>query len=87
MNANWHGLLAKHELVSAALEKIVTHSFGKSDDAKYANQWYSVFASGPGIFGLGSRIHSHDPLYARLDSPSRDGWSLTNPDHVNGGTR
>ena len=86
MNANWHGLLAKHELVSAALEKIVTRSFGKSDDAKYANQWYSVFASGPGIFGLGSRVYSHDPRYARLDSPSRDVWSLANPDHVNGGT-
>jgi hypothetical protein len=85
MNANWHGLLAKHELVSAALEKIVVRSFGKSDDAKYANQWYSVFAAGPGIFGLGSRVYAHDTKFARVDSPSRDTWSLTNPDHVNGG--
>jgi hypothetical protein len=85
MNANWHGLLAKHDLASAALEKIVVRSFGKSENAKYANQWYSVFAAGPGIFGLGSRVYAHDPLFARLDTPNRDAWSLSNPDHVNGG--
>ena len=85
MNANWHGLLARHDLVSSALEKIVVRSFGKSEDAKYANQWYSVFAAGPGIFGLGSRVYAHDSLFPRLDTPARDTWSLTNPDHVNGG--
>ena len=85
MNANWHGLLAKQDAVSAALEKIVVRSFGPSDSAKYANQWYSVFASGPGIIGLGSRVYAHDTLFARLDSLNRDTWSLSNPDHVNGG--
>ena len=85
MNANWHGLIQKHELAAAALEKIVVRSFGRSEDAKYAAKWYSVFAAGPGIFGLGSRVYASDPLFARLDLPDRDTWSLTNPDHVNGG--
>ena len=30
-------------------------------DVKKATQWYSVFASGPGIFGLGSKV-SHDDI-------------------------
>ncbi len=61
MNANWNGLLgANGGAVSDALSKIVTHSFGKSQDAQTATQWYSVFASGPGIFGLGSRVKGYD---------------------------
>ncbi|CAN6484195.1 unnamed protein product [Victoria cruziana] len=55
MNANWDGLFARHPLVAAALEKIVVNNYGKSEDAKKATQWYSALASGPGIFGLGSR--------------------------------
>ena len=38
---------------------------------------YSVFAAGPGIFGLGNRIGA---------AGARDAWSLANPDDVNGGT-
>src|SRR5206468_564595 len=45
MNANWHGLIQKHDVVTDALERIVVSNFGKSDDAKKATQWYSVFAS------------------------------------------
>ena len=44
--------------------------FGTSKSAQTANQWYSVLASGPGIFGLGSR---------------KAGWSISNPDDINGG--
>jgi hypothetical protein len=71
MNANWNGLLGTGDPeVSKVLSNIVTKSFGRSHDAIDATQWYSVFASGPGIFGLGSRINHYD---------------ITNPQHVNGG--
>src|SRR5919106_450706 len=53
MNANWSGLLEKHPLVSSALEKVIQR-FVKSEDSDKNSQWYSVFTSGPGIFGLGS---------------------------------
>jgi hypothetical protein len=86
MNANWSGLFRGHELVQAALEKITVNSFGKSADAKKATQWYSVFASGPGIFGLGNRVYADDAIFAAYDPKKTDIWSLTNPDHVNGGT-
>ena len=86
MNANWHGLIQKHDVVTNALERIVVSNFGKSDDAKKATQWYSVFASGAGIFGLGSRIYANDGIFARDDPSKADIWSLQNLDHVNGGT-
>jgi hypothetical protein len=73
MNANWFGLFRGHELVERALERITTR-LGTSKDEKVTTQWYSVFASGPGIFGLGS---------ARTSDGAP--WSLANPEHVNGG--
>jgi hypothetical protein len=61
MNANWDGLLGTGDPdVSRALAQIVTRNFGKSKDAAAATQWYSVFASGPGIFGLGSQDRHYD---------------------------
>jgi hypothetical protein len=53
MSANWSGLLQNHPLVSTALEKVI-HWFGKSESGKRATDWYSAFAAGPGIFGLGN---------------------------------
>lgn len=85
MNANWHGVFRDHPLVKAALEKITAGRFGKASDAKKAGQWYSVFASGAGIFGLGSRVYSDDAIFARYDPKKTDIWSLKNTDHVNGG--
>ena len=89
MNANWSGLLGgplgDNKAVADALGQIVTQSFGKSTDVKKAGQWYSVFASGPGIFGLGSQIYADDPLFAVFDKNKKDIWDLRNPDHVNGG--
>ena len=71
MNANWNGLLGKGQpLVSKALSDIVAKSFGKSEDVKKSTQWFSVFASGPGIFGLGSKAHGYD---------------ITDPKFTNGG--
>jgi hypothetical protein len=71
MNGNWNGLLGTSDkLLSKALSNVVTESFGKSKDVAKETQWYSVFASGPGIFGLGSKVHGYD---------------ITNPKYTNGG--
>ena len=71
MNANWNGLLGNGDPdVSRALSQIVTKSFGTSKDAAKATQWYSVFASGPGIFGIGSQNRHYD---------------ITSADSINGG--
>jgi hypothetical protein len=71
MNANWSGLLGNGDsAVSKALSNIVAKAFGTSTDTDKATQWYSVFASGPGIFGLGSKVHGYD---------------ITNPKYTNGG--
>lgn len=85
MHANWSGLLGGHQDVAAALGHIVT-TLGDSRQVKKANRWYSVFASGPGIFGLGSRAYEDDSLFAAFDRNKRDVWDLRNPDHINGGT-
>ena len=53
MNANWSGLLEKHPLVSAALEKVVQR-FARSENDARATGWYAAFAAGPGIFALGN---------------------------------
>jgi hypothetical protein len=71
MNGNWSGLLgANGGLLSKALSDVVVANFGKSTDPAKATEWYSVFASGPGIFGLGSKVHGYD---------------ITNPKFTNGG--
>jgi len=71
MNANWDGLLGTGQPdVSKALSDIVTKDFGKSKDVAKSTQWYSVFASGPGIFGLGSKAPHYD---------------ITKADSINGG--
>lgn len=71
MNANWNGLLGTGDpAVSKALSDLVTKDFGKSKDVAKASQWYSVFASGPGIFGLGSKVSHYD---------------ITKPAYTNGG--
>jgi hypothetical protein len=53
MNANWSGLLQNHPLVNAALEKVIQW-FARSESGKRSTEWYSAFAAGPGIFGLGN---------------------------------
>ncbi|MES1258027.1 MAG: peroxidase family protein [Acidobacteriota bacterium] len=71
MNGNWNGLLGTGQpLVSKALADLVTRNFGRSKDVKKSSQWYSVFASGPGIFGLGSQVSHYD---------------ITNPEYTGGG--
>lgn len=85
MNANWNGLFQDSRLVAAALEKVVVNSFGRAEDAKKSGQWYSVFASGPGIIGLGSHVYEDDAILSGYDPDKTDLWRLDNPDHVNGG--
>ncbi len=71
MNANWNGLLGEGGgEVSTVLNDIVVNNFGKSKDVVKASQWYSVFASGPGIFGLGSKV---------------PGYDMSDPKYTNGG--
>jgi Animal haem peroxidase len=71
MNGNWSGLLgANGGLLSKALSDVVTQNFGKSKNVEKETTWYSVFASGPGIFGLGSKANGYD---------------ITNPKYTNGG--
>jgi Animal haem peroxidase len=53
MNANWSGLQANHPIASAALEKAM-QGFAQSESGKKSVGWYSAFATGPGIFGLGN---------------------------------
>ena len=85
LNANWHGLLKDFPQAREALEKIVVQNFGPSRDIKEATQWYSVFASGSGIFGLGNHVYADEPIFAAFDPAKEDLWDLSNPDHVNGG--
>jgi hypothetical protein len=71
MNGNWNGLLgAKGGLLSKALSDVVVTNFGRSTETSEATEWYSVFASGPGIFGLGSKVNGYD---------------ITDPKYTNGG--
>src|SRR5262249_7406784 len=84
-NANWDGLFHDEDVASTALARIVASNFGAPKDMANANRWYSVLASGPGIFGLGSRVYADGSIFARHDSAKVDLWSLTNIDHVNGG--
>jgi Animal haem peroxidase len=67
MNGNWNGLLGQNGgLLSKALSDVVTQNFGKSKDVAKETTWYSVFASGPGIFGLGSKVNGYDITDAKF---------------------
>jgi hypothetical protein len=52
MHANWSGLASKNKLAASALEQLLVR-LAKSPGTN-ARAWYSAFAAGPGIFGLGS---------------------------------
>jgi hypothetical protein len=69
MNGNWNGLLGKDNGLSAALSAVIAEA-NRSYRGDAATAWYSILASGPGIFGTGSQ---------------KPGWDLSNPSDVNGG--
>ena len=74
MNGNWNGLLGKTNYMSRELVDIVSR-LKASNRAPEANQYYSILAAGPGIFGLKSNA---------------PGWNMRNDaglrEFVNGGT-
>jgi len=74
MNGNWNGLLGKTSHLSRELGEIAAR-LKASNRAPVSNQYYSILASGPGIFGLGSKA---------------DGWNMKDDaalrKFVNGGT-
>ena len=80
MNANWSGLLANSPRLAEATEQVI-NDLRNSNDPQKVNQWYSVLAAGPGIFGLGNHIVPDHRLPDKDDQ-----WRLANPDHVNGGS-
>ena len=85
MNANWFGLVRPDNRVSRALDDIAVHWLGRSFNEKDQTTWYSIFASGAGIFGLGSHRYAERPGFRGFDRNAKDIWSVSNPDDVNGG--
>lgn len=61
MNGNWNGLLGTGDPdATKALQNVIVKSFGNAKTAEKSGQWYSVLASGPGIFGIGSKVPHYD---------------------------
>jgi hypothetical protein len=78
MNANWFGLFAGDEFakrVSAA----IAEQLAQSNDPRAA-AWYSMLASGMGIFGMSSGTCRGESVLAH------DEHGLKNPGCINGGT-
>ncbi len=69
MDSNWNGVFGGSAMMRGALSRVVDH-LGASERVAHRTTLYSVFTSGPGIIGTGSR---------------KKGWSLANLDDVNGG--
>src|SRR6185503_18303823 len=61
LHANWDGLFEASPLVSSVLAQVVGR-LGTPGGGSRANQWYSVFATGPGIVGLESANHFGSPF-------------------------
>ena len=61
LRANWDGLFEASPLVSKVLAQVVGR-LGTPSGGSRANQWYSVFATGPGIVGLESANHFGSPF-------------------------
>ncbi|HET7231912.1 MAG TPA: peroxidase family protein [Longimicrobium sp.] len=81
MNANWHGLFRDNENLKRVTGS-VAGDMNRSESEEDRTLWFSVFASGSGIVGLGNRREvKHGPLGLF----PRDEWSIANPNDVNGG--
>jgi hypothetical protein len=61
LRANWDGLFEASPLVSRVLAQLVSR-LGAASGGSRANQWYSVFATGPGIVGLERANHFGSPF-------------------------
>ena len=69
MDSNWNGVFGGSPILKNALSHVVDR-FNDSDRVSHRTTLYSVFTSGPGIIGTGSR---------------KPGWDIANLDDVNGG--
>jgi hypothetical protein len=78
MGSNWNGFLGARGPASEALHKLVTRDLAQSTDPFLKNVLYSVFASGPGIFGLGNHVSAPGLV-------KQDVWNIANPEHLMGG--
>jgi hypothetical protein len=76
MNANWNGLFEKGSLASKAMAQVIENSFGPSNDPR-TQKWYSAFAGGSGIVGLGSHHYADDAFLTHYDDSKKDLWKLT----------
>jgi hypothetical protein len=94
MNSNWFGLFnLEEDNVSIVLRSIfdrdknilsrtaakLSGRLADNDGGHKANAWYSVLASGAGIFGLNNTRHEGHLWW------KKDRWDLSNPQDVNGG--
>jgi Animal haem peroxidase len=68
MNSNWSGLIGDKLGVSKALERVVA-KLRDSEDPNKAADWYSILASGPGIFGIGSKAEDPNGGVNHFGSP------------------
>jgi hypothetical protein len=80
MNANWHGLFRDKSSLKRVTAS-VARDLNRAESAEDRSLWFSVFASGSGIFGLGSQRNSN----GLFGFGSRDTWDVSNLEHVNGG--
>ncbi|OOG25421.1 oxygenase [Thioalkalivibrio denitrificans] len=85
MNSNWNGVFHDKDRLSRLLERIVVDRLGPSIHEDDHTTWWSVLASGSGIFGLGSERYADRPHLLSRSGRGQDIWDLRNPEHVNGG--
>ena len=85
MNANWFGLVRGDGLLRRALERVAVDRLGTSVVEGERTAWYSVFASGAGIFGLGSHRYAGKPGFLGVESDERDLWDVGNLDDLQRG--
>ncbi len=85
MNSNWNGLFQDNDRMSRMLERVIVDRLGTSFREVDQTTWWGVFASGSGIFGLGSRRYEGRPGFRGYLDAGEDIWDIRNPDHLNGG--
>ncbi len=82
MNSNWSGVF-RDSPIAAKVSKSLVDALNRSSDPIKANELYSAFTAGGGIFGRGnSRTF---PAFLP-DGLSWDRWSIKNSEDVNSGT-
>jgi Animal haem peroxidase len=86
MNANWNGLFSQRGPAAKALASIVERGLVAVAGRENTNQRFSVFASGPGIIGLGNHRYAGQSIFTGADPTKQDLWTLEDPKDINGGT-